>query len=136
MAAGPLERLNSSINNSPTIAAPAAVDIPGPAHKAVMFDANGNVTIATSGDVAVGVVLSSTLDPIVAGRDTHILIKHIGLMEVGAAVPIGTLVTVNGDGQAVPAAAGDFIFGRAFETATDAGQVIQVQINQMGYVPA
>ena len=134
--AGPLERLNSSINNSATIVENAGVNIPGPAHKAVMYDTNGNVVVATSGEVAIGTVLSSSLDPIVAGRQVHIAIKYIVLMEVGAAVAKGALITVNATGQAITAAAGSFIFGRAFEAATEAGQVIQVQINQMGFMPA
>ena len=134
VAAGALERLNSSIDNSPTRRGTAAASIPGPAHKAVMFDADGNIAIATSGEVAVGVILSATVDPVVEGRDVHYLIKHIGLVEAGAPIAMGALVTVNGSGQVIPAASGDFIFGRAFDVATAAGQVIHVQINQMGYM--
>ncbi|MCL1832858.1 MAG: DUF2190 family protein [Oscillospiraceae bacterium] len=135
MPTGALERLNSSINNSATIAEIAGADIPGPAHKAVMYDTNGNVVVATSGDVAIGTVLSSSLDPIKSGQGVHIAIKYIVLMEVGGAVAKGDLVTVNATGQAQTAEEGDFIFGRAFEAATAAGQVVQVQINQMGYMP-
>ncbi|MCL2388111.1 MAG: DUF2190 family protein [Defluviitaleaceae bacterium] len=135
MAAGALERLNSSINNSSTIVAVAGVDILGPAHKAVMYDSSGNVVIATSGDVAIGTVLSSSLDPIRAGREVHIAIKNIILMEAGDEIAIGDKITVNAQGQAETADSGSFIFGRAFEAATAAGQVIQVQINQMGFMP-
>ncbi|MCL2416028.1 MAG: DUF2190 family protein [Defluviitaleaceae bacterium] len=132
--AGALERLNSTMNNSATIVEIAAADIPAPAHKAVMYNANGDVVIATSGDAAIGMVLSSSLDPISAGRRVHILIKYIGLLEAGAAITKGQLITINPQGQGVPATSGDFIFGRAFESATAAGNVIQVQINQMGYM--
>jgi len=134
MAAGSLERLNSSINNSSTIVEVAGANIPGPAHKAVMYDANGNIVVATSGKNAIGTVLSSSLDPIVAGRQVHIAIKNIVLMEAGGAVAKGDKVTVNATGQAVTAVTDDFIFGRAFEAADEAGQVIQVQINQMGFM--
>jgi hypothetical protein len=132
---GPLERLNSTINNSSTIVENAGANIPGPAHKAVMYDTNGDVIIATSGDVAIGTVLSSSLNPIVAGRQVHIAIKNIGLVETGAAIVKGALVTINATGQAITATEGSFIFGRAFTASTAAGDVIQVQINQMGYMP-
>ena len=127
--------MNSTINNSSTIAATAGANIPAPAHKAVMFDSNGNVVIATSGDVAIGTVLSATLDPIVAGNLVHIAIKNIALLEAGGVIDKGALVTVNLAGQAIVATNGSFIFGRSFESATGAGQVIQVQINQMGFMP-
>ena len=131
--AGPLERLNSFINNSATIVENAGITIAEPAHKAVMYDADGNVVIATSGDVAIGLILSSSLDPIFQGRQVHILIKYIGLVEAGGVINKGDLITINATGQAVAAASGDFFFGRAFTASTVAGEVIQAQINQMGY---
>ena len=131
---GPLERLNSFINESPTIVENAAADIAEPAHKAVMYDTDGNVVIAASGDKAIGLILSSSLDPIAQGRQTHILIKYIGLGVAGAAINKGDLLTVNATGQLIPAASGAFIFGRAFTAAPVVGQDVQVQINQMGYM--
>jgi hypothetical protein len=135
MAAGALERLNSSINNSATIVEMAGVDFPTPAHKAVMYDTSGNVVVATSGENAIGVVLSSSLDPIVANNQVHIAIKYLVLLETGDVVAKGDKVTINSNGQAVKADAGDFIFGRAFEASAAAGQVVVVQINQMGFMP-
>lgn len=134
MAAGALERLNSSINNSATMVGTAAADIPGPAHRFVMYDADGNIAIATSAEAAIGTILSSTLDPIFAGRPIHFLIKYIGLVEAGAAIDIGALCTIDTDGRVIPAEEGDFIVGRAFEAATVMGDVVQFQINQMGYM--
>jgi hypothetical protein len=132
---GPLEQLNSFVNASPTIEARAGAEIDEPAHKAVMFDSDGNVVIATSGDKAIGTILSSSPDPIHAGEPVHILIKYIGLAVAGAAIAKGDLVTVNATGQVITADEGDFIFGRAFTAATAAGQAVQVQINGMGYIP-
>jgi len=56
------------------------------------------------------------------------------LIEASDAIAKGDLITIDGDGCAVTAASGDFIFGRAFTGAVVAGEVIQAQINQMGYM--
>jgi len=133
---GPLERLNSLINNSATMTENAGVNIIDPAHKAVMYDTDGNVVIATSGEAAIGVILSSSFDPIYQGRQVHFLIKNIGLISAGGAINKGDLITINATGQAVVAGDGDFIFGRAFTAATVADEAVQAQINQMGFMPA
>ena len=132
---GPLEYLNSFINASPTIWEKAGVQIDEPAHKAVMYDANGNVVIATSGDVAIGIILSSSLDPILQSKPVHILIKYIGLLAMSEPVAKGALLTIDANGQGAIAQSGDFIFGRAITAANAADEVAQVQINQMGYMP-
>jgi len=129
---GPLERLTSFIHDSPTIYANAGVQIDSPAHKAVKFDANGNVVLANNGQDAIGLILSSTLDPIAQGAPVHILIKYIGLADAGGEIAAGDLVTINSTGQAVKAASGNFIFGRAFTSVGAAGEAVQVQINHMG----
>jgi hypothetical protein len=131
---GPLERLNSFINNSATIVEKAGAQLNAPAHKAVMYDADGNVVLATSGEKAIGTVLSSSPDPIAAGAPVHILIKYIGLLAAGGAIAKGDLVTIDANGQGVPAQTGDFIFGRAYTAANEAGEAVQVQINPMGFL--
>jgi hypothetical protein len=132
---GKLERLNAFINNSATIKEYAGAKISAPAHLAVMYDGNGNVIPATSGDKAIGLILSDTLDPVEQGGEVNILIKYIGLGVAGAAIAKGDLLTVNATGQLAVADEGDFIFGRAFTAATAEGEAVQVQINQMGYMP-
>jgi hypothetical protein len=132
MSSGALERLNASINDSSTVVETAGADFIGPAHKAVMYNADGNVVIAVNGENAVGTVLSSSSDPILAGQQVHIAVKNIVLIEAGGQIAKGDKITINAQGQAVTAAGGSFIFGRAFEAASAAGQVIQAQINQMG----
>jgi hypothetical protein len=127
--------MNSTINNSSTIVEKAGAKIPAPAHKAVMYDGDGNVVIAASGESVIGLVLSNTFDPITEGSLVHVAIKNIALIEAGAAINKGSLVTVNTDGQAIPASSGTFIIGRAFEAADAAGLVIQIQVNQMGFMP-
>lgn len=133
------EYLNAFIQNSATITEKAGTDLTNPRHLAVMYDTNGNVVIATSGDKAIGLVLSDTPQndsgnpSVKAGRDLNILIKYIGLGTAGGAIVKGDLLTVNATGQVTTAASGDFIFGRAFTAATAAGETVQVQINPMGY---
>ena len=129
---GPLERLNSFINQSPTIYEKAGAEIKAPAHKAVMYDAGGDVVIATDASRAIGVILSSSPDPIAAGAPVHVLVKDIGLLEAGGAIDKGDFVTINAAGQGVKAASGSFIFGRALTAPKEAGEAVQVQINPMG----
>ncbi|MCL2215404.1 MAG: DUF2190 family protein [Defluviitaleaceae bacterium] len=128
-----VRRFNAMINNSPTIAETLGADMTNVPHRAVMYDTNGNVVLATAGDAAIGVVLSSTMEPLTAGAQVSILIKNIGLVEAGAIIAKGDLLTVNADGVVVPATSGDGIFGRAFTAAGAPGEIIQVQINFMGY---
>ena len=131
-AIGALERLNAFINNSATITeVVGTAGIKNPVHRAVMYDNDGNVVMATNGNQAIGMVLSNTLEPKAAGERVHILIKQIGLLEAGSPIAKGDFVTINANGQGIPATSGSFIFGRAF-TAADTGEAVQVQINQMG----
>ena len=125
---GPLERLNSFINESPTICEKAGTNIDAPAHKAVMYDDDGNVVLATSGEKAIGVILSSSPDPIIKGSQVNILISCIGLLEAGGEIKKGDYVTINSAGQGVVAEENDHVFGRAFTKSGNAGEVIQIQI--------
>ena len=132
---GALERLNAFINNSATITELVGqAGIQAPVHKAVMYDGDGNVVLADGGNKAIGIILSNTIEPKTAGERVHILIKNIGLLEAGAAIAKGDLVTINSKGQGQKAARGNFIFGRAF-TAAGAGEAVQVQIKHMGVMP-
>jgi hypothetical protein len=131
--------VNSFINNSPTIRENAGADIVNAAHKAVAYDANGNVILATSGYIAIGLVLgdataidTGTQLTTKTGFPLDILIKEIGLLEAGGDIAKGDLVTINAEGQGVKAGAGDFIFGLAFTAAAE-GEAAQVQITRSGY---
>ncbi len=123
-----MERLNAFINDSPTIAEKAGADIAAPAHKAVMYDEDGNVVLATSGDAAIGLLLSDNLDPLRKGQTVTVLISAIGLLEAGGAIAKGAAVTINANGQGITATADDAIFGRAFTAAASAGECIQIRI--------
>ena len=64
------------------------------------------------------------------------LIKNIGLIEAGAAIAKGDLLTVSTDGTAKKAAAGNFILGIAMTKAAAAGELVQIQITKSGYEKA
>lgn len=133
--------LNAFMNNSATIRDVLATNVTGAAHKAVAYNADGKLVFpAADGDPAIGLILSdvpandSGVTP--AGTEVDVLIKDIGLMEAGAAVAKGDLLTVTKDGTARKAAAGEYIFGIAMTAAGAAGELAQVRITQSGYVKA
>lgn len=128
------EYLTAFIDNSPTRRETLGADIANAPHKAVMYDTDGNIVLATSSDKAVGILLSDTRQTPVDGTMTSkkgmeatILIKNIGLLEAGADITKGDLVAINATGQGEPAAAGGFAFGRAF-TSAKKGECVQIQI--------
>ena len=118
--------VNAFINSSATVTERAAEAIEEPMHKAVAFDSDGNVVLATSGEEAFGLLLSNSREPVAKGELVHILVKDIGLAVAGADIAKGDLVTVNGEGQVIPAGDGP-AFGRAF-SAGEAGGTVQVRI--------
>jgi hypothetical protein len=132
MALGDHEFLNAFINDSATIVEKAGADLPAPAHKAVAYNASGDVILAAAGDTAIGVILSDSLDPIEQGQPVHILIKHIGLLQTGVALIKGDPITIAAGGIGAKAASGQFIFGWALSNAAP-GECVQVQITRSGY---
>ena len=126
------EFLTSVIDNSPTRVETLGADIENAPHKAVMYNSDGKIVLATSGAPAIGVLLSTTPKTVKAGDEATALIKKIGLLEAGGAIAKGDFVTINATGQGKTAAAGDFIFGRAFTAASAAGELVQVQICPAG----
>ena len=133
--------LHAFMNNSATIRDVLAADVTGAAHKAVAYNAGGKLALpAADGEPAIGLIISdvsandSGVTP--AGTEVDVLIKDIGLMEAGAAVAKGDLLTVTKDGTARKAAAGEYIFGIAITAAGEAGELAQVRITQSGYMKA
>lgn len=126
------EFLTAVIDNSPTRRETVGATINNAPHKAVMYNADGNIVLATDAAKAVGVLLSDT--PTTAEKDSEatMLIKNIGLIEAGAAIAKGALLTINSTGQAITATTGAYVFGRAFTAASAAGEIIQIQINPSG----
>lgn len=136
------EYLTAFIDNSPTRRETLGENIENAPHKAVMYNTDGNIVLATDAEKAVGILLSDTHQTNIngtmtakKGEETTVLIKNIGLLEAGAAIAKGDLVTINATGQGEPATAGSFIFGRAFTAAAAKGELVQVQICPAGTMP-
>lgn len=133
--------LNAFMNNSATIRDVAGADITNAPHKAVSYNSEGKLALpAADGTPAIGIVLSDVSayesgDSLVtkAGTEIDVLIRHIGLIEVGEAITKGDLLTVNTTGQAKKAATGDYILGIAMTAADAAGQLVQMNITHSGY---
>lgn len=137
------EFLTAFIDNSPTRRETLGANIANAPHKAVMYDTNGNIVLATDAAKAVGILLSDThqsdIDGTLTakkGEEATIIVKNIGLLEAGAAIAKGDWITINANGQGEPATAGKFIFGRAFTAASAAGELVQVMICPAGTAPA
>ena len=92
------------------------------------------VKIVTSGTVGLSVDDESKLNigvlqnkPQVTGAAATVGIRGVSLVESGAAITAGVLVTTDGDGQAIPMVDGSSVaLGVALEAASDAGELISV----------
>ena len=130
--------LLASINNSPTVSIKAGADIDDVRFKAVKYDANGNAVLtSTAGEAFIGIALPTTGDAVgkvKKGDDLDIQIKDMGMAVAGGAFAVGSPLAANNAGQLVKATAGNFIIGYALEAATQAGDIIPVQVAK-GYYP-
>lgn len=121
----------TAINTSATIVAPAAAKLEACAGKAVKFDENGKVVLASvAGEAVMGIVVLATATVIEAGEDVDIQIKEIGKAVAGAEIKAGAELAVNASGALVTATEGQFVVATALEEATVAGQIINVQITK------
>lgn len=130
--------LNAFMNNSATIRDVLAADIKDAPHKAVAYDENGLLIVpAADGDPAVGLILSDTLADCSGvtpkGTAVDILIKDIGLGMAASEIKKGDLLTATTEGKLKKAESGNFIFGVAMTSATEDGNLVQVQITKGGY---
>lgn len=130
--------LNAFVNNSPTIRDTLAADMVNAPHKVVAYNTNGKLALpAADGDPVIGVILSdapangSSVTPVKSEVD--VLIKHIGLVEAGAAVAKGDFLTAATDGTVRKALAGEYILGIAMTGVSTAGELAQIYITHTGY---
>lgn len=126
------EYMTASINNSPTIQATLGAEIKDAVGKAVAFDGNGTIAQATTESDAFGILISTTSTDAQLGEEVTVQIRFTGLMKAGGAIPAGSLVAVDDTGCAIVAEAGDMIFGRAFTSTTEAGELFQCNITPTG----
>ena len=130
--------LNAFMNNTATIRDVLAANVEGAPHKVVAYDKDGKLALpAADGDPAIGIILSdapannSSVTP--AGTEIDVLIKHIGLVETGAAVAKGDFLTAATDGTVRKALAGEYILGIAMTGVSTAGELAQIYITHTGY---
>jgi hypothetical protein len=126
--------LNTQINDSATIVAPAgtaSIDYRG---KAVTFDENGNFVLAGAGAAVIGIGIVTNDEVSVVGNDVVAQVKEMGRGVSGAAITVGQELASNATGQLVPATAGQFVIATALEGAAAAGTYIKIQITK--YVKA
>lgn len=124
---------NSFIGTSPTLREVAGEEMKEACHKAVAYDEKGNIVLASTGEKAVGLLLSTTSNTVSVGDEVDILLKDVGLLSSAEGISKGDFVTIE-QGCGKVATAGDFIFGRAVTTGYEAGDVIQVRIGAFGSV--
>lgn len=126
--------IGTSINESPVVAVPVSAAITDGAMLAVTLK-EGGVAVATKGEAALGILPAET-DDVKEGDTVTVQVKDMGLWKVGAAVSAGDMLAADASGKAVKAAEGDFIVAQALEEATEADQVIKVQVIKAGYAKA
>lgn len=123
--------LSTGINDSPVIAGVATSAINGGAFKAVKFDSSGGIVLAGAGNNAIGLLIATTPDAVLAGGDVTVQIKEIGYWKAGDTIAAGAELTPDSAGDAVTAVVGDYVVAIALESATD-GDIIKVQIAKCG----
>ena len=129
------------INQSVTIVEKAGAEIADCRNRAMVYDASGNVILATDGTkpiVGIALIEAGMNDisgvdsgKVAAGEDVDIQIKDIGFILAGAEITKGTEVTACADGLGAAAAAGDYVIGIALDAAAANGycriQIVKYQ---------
>lgn len=96
--------------------------------RAVMFNAVGDVVLATEPEKAMGILIASSEEELLAGSAVSFLVKDVGLMSIGSAVNKGDLVTIDSQGRAVKATSGSVVFGRAFTSGSLENSLVEVMV--------
>lgn len=110
----------------PTIWEKLGADLSNGRHKAVAFNESGEIVLATNGEDAVGIILSSLSPEAKLGDDVEVLVKDIGLLEVGEPVKKGDSLTINEEGLGVIATEGQVVFARALTVGGSANATVEV----------
>jgi hypothetical protein len=110
-----------------TISAKAAADLSGKIYHFVRLSAANTVNQASyaADNTLVGVLLN---DP-KTGEAATVQIAGIGHITAGAAITAGDPITTNGSGRAVAASSGQWVMGKALESAAADGDVIAAIFN-------
>ena len=125
----------TSINESPTIVMDAGEKLEN-ARGIALAIKDGAAVKPEAGEHVIGISLIETDETVEKGENVDIQVKDIGKWVAGEEIAVGTELATDKDGKAVKAKAGDFIFGVALSSASDAGTWMKVQIIKAGYKPA
>ncbi len=116
----------------------AAADLTANQYQPVFFDTSGKVALCATLGMVVDGILQNKPSPTGTNERAAQVRPCSGLIsrvKVGAAVTAGDLLTTDATGRAIHAVTtGHHIFGKALQTATAAGQIITVLLNQYGIV--
>lgn len=125
------------INQSATVVEMAGAEIADCRNRAMVYDGDGNVILATDGTKPIlGIALiesgwndisGSKSGSVAAGDDVDIQIKDIGYILAGAEISKGAEVTSGANGLAAAASSGDYVLGIAMD-AVDREEYCRVQI--------
>ena len=137
------------IEESVTITGKAAVDIPDVRGKAVVFDGNGNIAVASDPAkpiLGIALITSGVTNApngngaVKAGEDIDIQVGAMGYASAGAAVKPGDPLTTNSTGDLVSAVDGNFVIATALNTASTGGtvyfQITKYMAGQTAQTPA
>lgn len=117
----------TSINQSPVIVDKAGAALADVRGRAVKFDSNGDIVLATAAGKALGVGIMTNETNIEKGADVHVQIKDIGLVYAGAAITKGAELEVGADGAFTPVSGGEPV-AIALEAAAATGVYIKAII--------
>lgn len=109
----------------------AGADLTAGQHLFVVVNSSGKIVAAGAGAAVDGVLQNN---PAADQAATVWGVGSVSKVVAGAAVSQGAQVTPNASGQAVTAASGNYIAGRALQAATGAGQKIPVWVTSPGRV--
>lgn len=104
----------------------AGADLSAAQFRFVTAGASG-VTLTGAGEAADGVLLN---DPVSGGAATVVVVGRT-VVEAGGTIAAGALVASNATGEAVTAATGNIVLGKAAEAGVD-GQLITVDFFKGG----
>lgn len=125
--------MNNGILSSSTITAKAGAALTDPRGKAVKFDENGDVVLASvAGEYVAGIALLMMDEAVAQGKDVDIQVQDFGYGLAGATIKRGDALAVDAAAKLVPAESGNFIIGVAEQAAT-ADKFFRMKVCPMGY---
>lgn len=118
-----------AVNNSQTcVTLEAGADLSTNQYHFVLMDEDGQLSVATDGAAAIGVLQN---DPAAAGRAAEVCIGGLTKVEAGGTIAAGAAVASGATGEAITAATGDIILGTAVTGGAD-GEIISIVFQPRG----